>query len=144
MLSANIEDCFDQISAYFNGKHTGYFLVVNTNNYDDYQEILLRLQADNQKKCIYASENLQPNGIPDIGSVISKGSHLGENILIGISQTMMLRSKNVLERTIGEILEQSVQGYGVVLLDHCTDCSRISPGLYEERYSHSKSSDFVG
>ncbi len=124
MLSANIEDCFDQISAYFNGKHTGYFLVVNTNNYDDYQEILLRLQADNQKKCIYASENLQPNGIPDIGSVISKGSHLGENILIGISQTMMLRSKNVLERTIGEILEQSVQGYGVVLLDHCAQILR--------------------
>lgn len=49
MRCSNISECFEQISAYFDGKKTGHFLLVNSENYDGYQEILQRLEADSSK-----------------------------------------------------------------------------------------------
>lgn len=53
MRCINTSECFEQMSAYFDGKKTGYFLLVNTENYDVYQEILQRLEADSCKRCVY-------------------------------------------------------------------------------------------
>lgn len=119
MLCANINECFEQISAYFNGQRTGHFLIVNSNNYDNYQEILQRLEADNSKECIYVSKHVLPNGLPDVNQVISKGIEKRESVLVGISQALMLRSSSMLEAKIDELLEQPIGGYGIVLLDHC-------------------------
>ena len=49
MQSASASECFDHINAYFGGKRTGHLLLVNTENYNIYQEILVRLQADTSK-----------------------------------------------------------------------------------------------
>lgn len=64
MRCSNISECFEQISAYFDGKKTGHFLLVNSENYDGYQEILQRLEADSSKKRVYISQNCLPNGLP--------------------------------------------------------------------------------
>lgn len=119
MQCANTNECFEQISAYFDSKKTGYFLLVNTENYDIYQEILLRLQADKSKKCVFASKCCLPNGLPDVEQVISEGSKLGEYALIGLSQALMLQGNMAIESKIDEILSHSISGYGVILLDHC-------------------------
>ena len=124
MLCGSTDECFEQISAYYNGKRTGHFLLINTDNYDDYQGILHRLEADNGKKCIYTSQYVLPNGLPDIDIVISEGKRAEEGVLVGISQALMLRSASVLEAKIDELLEQPIGGYGVVLLDHCEQILR--------------------
>lgn len=119
MNCTNTNECFEQISAYFDGSKTGHFLLVNTENYDIYQEILQRLQADISKKCVYISKNCYYNGLPDVNLAISKVDGNGEYVLIGLSQALMLQSDIALEETIDEVLEHSISGYGVVLLEHC-------------------------
>lgn len=119
MRCNDTSECFEQISAYFDGKKTGHFLLVNTENYDIYQEILQRLEADSSKKCIYISKNCLPNGLPDVDTVISNASDSGKYALIGLSQAQMLRSADALFSKLDEVLDYSISGYGIVLLDHC-------------------------
>lgn len=119
MRCNNTSECFEQIGAYFNGKETGYFLVVNTENYDVYQEILQRLEADSCKRCVYISQNCLPNGLPDVDAAVSIASGSGNYALVGLSQAQMLRSNNALAEKLDEVLGYSISGYGIVLLDHC-------------------------
>ena len=119
MLCVDTKECFKQINMYFDGNRTGYFLIVNTENYDVFQEILQRLQADSKKKCIYVSEHRLPNGLPDVNRVVSSGAEAGEYVLVGISQALMLRGESALERSLDEIISWPINGHGIVLLDHC-------------------------
>lgn len=119
MRCNNTSECFEQISAYFNGKKTGYFLLVNTENYDVYQEILQRLEADSCKRCVYVSQNRLPNGLPDVDAAVSIVSGSGNYALVGLSQAQMLRSDSALAVKLDEVLSYPISGYGIVLLDHC-------------------------
>lgn len=119
MHCSNTSECFKQISAYFAGKKTGHFLLVNSENYDSYQEILQRLEADSSKQCVYISQNCLPNGLPDVDTAISIASDSSNYALVGLSQALMLRSFDALDRKLDEVLSYSISGYGVVLLDHC-------------------------
>lgn len=119
MRCKNINECFEQISAYFSGEKTGNFFFVNTENYDVYHEILERLQADSSKNCIYVSQNLHRNGLPDVDSTIAKAVGEGAYAVIGLSQALMLQDDDELESKLDELLEKSISGYGVILLDHC-------------------------
>ena len=119
MRCNNTSECFEQISAYFDGKKTGYFLLVNTENYDAYQEILQRLEVDSCKRCVYVSQNCLPNGLPDVDAAVSIASGSGNYALIGLSQAQMLRSDSALTAKLDEVLSYPISGYGIVLLDHC-------------------------
>jgi len=119
MQCANTNECFEQLSAYFNGEKTGYFLIINTENYNIYREILQRLQADISKKCVYVSDNCFPNGLPDINAAVSKITDIGKYVLIGASQALMLQDNKNIEIKIDEILGLPIKGYAVILLDHC-------------------------
>ena len=96
MRCSNTSECFEQISAYFDGKKTGHFLLVNSENYDSYQEIRQRLEADSSKKCVYVSQNCLPNGLPDVDAAISIASGSSNYALVGLSQAQMLRSFDAL------------------------------------------------
>lgn len=119
MHCSDVNECFKHISAYFNGSKTGLYLIVNTENYDIFQEILQRLQADSGKKCIYVSDNCISNGLPDTETVLSKSSLDGKFAVIGLSQALMLRGYTALDEEIDEILSHPISGQGVILLDHC-------------------------
>lgn len=119
MNCSNTIECFEQISAYFNGDKTGSYLLINTENYDVYQEILQRLQADATKSCVYISDNCFPNGLPDVDAAIAKTISRGEYALVGLSQALMIQGDSALEAKIDEILGKPISGYCVVLLDHC-------------------------
>ena len=85
MRCADTNECFEQISAYFGGKKTGSFLLVNTENYDVYNELRQRLEADTGTKCVYVSDKCLPNGLPDADSAISAVRGAGSFALIGLS-----------------------------------------------------------
>lgn len=119
MICSNTNECLEQINAYFNSEKTGYFLIVNSENYDVYKQVLQRLEADTSIKCIYVSMNCYENGLPNVDSAISQVSADGNYTLVGVSPTLMIQSENALSEKIDELLSYSVSGRGVVLLDHC-------------------------
>lgn len=125
MRCKTINECFDQINSYFVGAQPGYFLLVNTERLDTYQNILHQLEADGKKKCVYVSRNCQPNGLPDVDAVISIARGPDNYALIGLSQALMFRSANVLGKKLDEVLGCSIHGHGIVLLDHCEQALQV-------------------
>ena len=84
MYCHDLNDCYDQIRGYSEGNCTGYPLIVNTENYTDLQEILNRLNADQNNKCIFVSKHLFSNGLPDVQKVMSLMSKV-ENCVVEIN-----------------------------------------------------------
>lgn len=119
MRCDNTDACLEQIRDYFSREPTGYFLVVNTENYTVYQEILYRLETDSRKQCVYMSQNCFPNGLPDVDTAIAKATGMGHFVLIGLSQAQMLCSCAALTKTLDEVLHWPIRGHSVILLEHC-------------------------
>ena len=119
MICSNTNECLEQINAYFNSEKTGYFLIVNSEDYDMYKQVLQRLEADTSLKSVYVSKHCYENGLPDVDSAISKVSGSDNYTLIGVSPALMIQSENALSDKIDEMLSYSVSGRAVVLLDHC-------------------------
>lgn len=126
MYCRSLDHCFEQIRAYANGKKTGYPLVVNTENYHDFQEILHRLEADSSKQCVYVSGHTYENGLPDIQKVKEIISGSGCYLSAGISQSMMLQGAYALDETLDECLNLSIRGHAIILVSHCR--------IYLEKY----------
>ena len=70
MHCQSLTECFEDISAYAGTEGTGFPLIVNTENFHDYQQIMERLSADKSKQCIYISEHTYENGLPNIQEVL--------------------------------------------------------------------------
>lgn len=119
MRCKDVNECFEEISAYFNGDDTGHFLLINTENYDVYQDILYRFQADCGKKCLYASDYIYPNGLPNIDQAVLSAKQNDNSVLVGISQAIMLNGVQALENLVRDLFSSSISGKTVVLLDHC-------------------------
>jgi len=126
MYCKSLSECFEQISAYADREGTGYPLIVDAENYNDFQEILHRLNADGSKQCIYVSEHTFGNGLPDIQEVKNQIRGNGCYVLAGISQSMMLRGEAELDKILDELLGFSIKGHAIVLVSHCR--------IYLEKY----------
>ncbi len=118
MRCQGLEDCFAQIGAYADGEGIGYPLLVNVENFTDYQGIMGRLSADGTKQCIRISEHTRPNGWPDFASVFERISRSGSYAVSGLSQGLMLCGEEVLDRSVDELIGLSIQGHAIVVLDH--------------------------
>lgn len=114
----DVLSCFTEINAYCVGESTGYPLLVNTENYDIYQDILGRIQADSSKKCIYISEYCRNDELPDLYEICRKETKKGNHVLVGISQVAMLRSADYVKGLLRELLELSIRDHAIILLDH--------------------------
>jgi hypothetical protein len=119
MICNDVSECFEQISAYFSGDCTGFFLLVDTEDHDTFQKVLQRLQADGSKKCVYVSEHCSRNGLPDVDSAVRAACVDGDAVLVGVSQARMLQSGEALDRSLDDLLSRPVSGHCVALLDHC-------------------------
>lgn len=119
MYCTSIDESFKQIGAYFSGDTTGYPLVLDTENVGIYSEILQRLEADKSKKCQYVSDSCQTNELPDISACITAISGMGDYVLVGSSQALMLKGEKDLEGHVDTILGQSISGHALILLCYC-------------------------
>ena len=119
MLCDSMEECFSQISEYFNGKSTGYPLIFDTEDVKIYSEVVQRLEADSSKKCIFVSNSCQKNELPDLDFCLSEISGQGSYVLIGTSQALMLKSESDLESFVDMIIGHSISGYALIILYHC-------------------------
>lgn len=119
MYCHSLSECFEQINAYAEGGCNGFPLIVDTESFTDFNTIELRMHADNSKHCIYVSKNTRENGVPDIQTIKEKLSKVGTHVVIGISQSMMLRGAHALDETIDELIGYSIKGNAIILLSHC-------------------------
>ena len=119
MYCDSVDESFKQISAYFKGESTGYPLILDTGNVGIYNEIIQRLEADKSKECNYVSDSCQKNGLPNVEACVSDVSGMGDYVLIGSSQAMMLKSENDLEEHVDSVLGQSISGHALVILCYC-------------------------
>ncbi len=119
MYCQSLSECFEQISAYAEGSYTSFPLLVDTENFTDFCTIEHRMHADDSKHCIYVSENTYINGIPNMQEVKEKLSITGTHVVIGVSQSMMIRGKKALDEIIDELLGHSIRGHAIILLTHC-------------------------
>ncbi len=119
MYSESVQDCFAQIGAYTDWVGPGRVLIVNTENYDDLRAIVNRLEADRSKRCIYVSEHVFPNGLPDIQMTLEMLRDAGCHVVVGISQACMLQGDRVLDDVLDELLYMSMPGRAIVLVSHC-------------------------
>ena len=119
MYCDNVNECFQEINAYCSASFLGETLIINTENYDDFQDIMLRLEADSNKQCIFVSQFTRKNGLPIIENAVVNVVKPGTFALIGISQALMLRDESSLDSTIDMLLGLSIAGHTIVLLSHC-------------------------
>ena len=126
----SLDDCFEQIGAYTNGAGTGYPLLVHVETFNDYQEIVQRMAADQAKQCVFVSSYTSGNGLPDIQCAIDAIRGEGSYALFGLSQSLMLQSPDALDRQIDELLGCSIRGHAIVLLSHCRPMLEKYPKIY--------------
>lgn len=119
MYCNDVNECFREINAYSTGEPIGSPLLVNVENYSDFQSILQRLEADTNKKCIFVSEHTHKNGLPMIEDVFDYIKQAGEYVLIGVSQAAMLRDSLFLDMIVSKALGLNIKGHAIILLDHC-------------------------
>lgn len=115
----DIDACFQEISAYFSHEKTGFPLIVNTENAEQYNAIMNRLEVDASTEKIMVSDTCAPDGLPDVSKAQRMIGGDGRFILGGIAQALMLRGETDLEDKVGELLSYSIHGYCVVMLYHC-------------------------
>lgn len=120
----NVQSCCAEINAYCMGQPTGRALLVNTENYDIYQDVKAKLEADRSKKFVYVSECCPENELPDMDDILTRVTGANDYVLIGYSQAAMLRSEDYINSMIRSLLEVPVKGHAVVLLDHCAQYAK--------------------
>ena len=119
MRCQNLTECFEHIRAYADGEGTGYPLIVNTDNFHDYQEIMQRFKADETKQCIYVSEHTFGNGLPNIQEVLNIIKGDGNYVVSGIAQGLMLQGKDALDAEIDNLIGLPVHDHAIVVLCLC-------------------------
>lgn len=119
MHCKTVNECFQEINAYCTDKPWGHPLLVNLENFNDFQAVLQRLEVDTSKQCIFVSEFMQKNGLPIIDDAVANIRSKETYVLVGVSQAAMLRNETVIDAIIDELLGLSISGYAIVLLNHC-------------------------
>jgi len=119
MYCKTVNECFQEINAYCAGKPWGHPLMVDLENFDDFQTVLQRLEADASKQCIFVSQFTQKNGLPIIDDAIAKITGKETYVMVGASQAAMLKDEAAVDALVDELLGLSISGHAIVLLNHC-------------------------
>ncbi len=115
MQCANTDDCFEQIRDYFDGPKLDRFLLVNVQNFADYQEVLRR-QYDGGRACVCVSDFCDADDFPFIEGAIAELLKKDFSVLSGLSQALMLKSGQKLDEKLNDVLYRSTDGRRCVIL----------------------------
>lgn len=135
MLCSSIEMCHNEITTYFDSEVSGYPLVVNIDDYKLYQLEIAKIKADSTKTLYRLSDYGNGDSFPNLDKAIRDISEKDNCVFIGLSQFVMLRGNNELRQMVSKLLQLSVKGHVVVLLNSCGAIlkNHISTDL---RYDH--------
>lgn len=132
MLCESFEAYSNEINCYFNTDVSGYPFVVNVDNQSVYSEIVSQIKADKSTKTLLSvSSFCEGDSLPNTSAIYSDASKQGNFVVIGLSQFLMLQGFDVLKKEISKLLQMSISGHTVFLLNGCDSIlkERISADL---------------
>lgn len=118
MHANSLEECVSIISKYFNGEHTGNFLIVNADNFSDYRNIAERFEVSPGHTLISVSDYIGKTPMPALTAAADAANKDG-SVLLGYSQAHMLNSYDILEQRLRGAVDKSVKARSVMLLTGC-------------------------
>lgn len=121
MYCKEARECSAEIKEYFGRAGTGHILLINTNSYDEYQEVLNSLEADKSKNCIYISSFCQNDTVPRIEDIFLKLKNADNVALIGLSQFIQFREADEVVKALANLLQLPIRGHVVVLTEHLSE-----------------------
>ncbi len=120
MISSSIEECFRQINFYLEAEPGSSPLIVNAENFHDYN--LLRENLSASLNVINVSDYAGVNKIPNIDDVFNDLSAQGDFVVFGLAQFFMLQGENVLRNFIVSLFNfRRLRGHVVVVLFGCSE-----------------------
>ncbi|SHK77972.1 hypothetical protein SAMN05216582_11737 [Selenomonas ruminantium] len=121
MRSLDVAECINEVASYCNNVSTGFPLIVDTEDYDLFHELISRLRIDVAKKFIYVSNYCKDGSIPDVERAYNNAFSDGVHVLVGLSQACMLHSQIFLEEYLDRAVNETCREHTVILLMHCRD-----------------------
>lgn len=125
MRVQTLNECNNKIKDYLKDQPTGWFLVVNADNYSDCREIINKFAAFPGNTLISVS-NFAASSFPNTAIAITEAAKTDNSMLIGLSQAMMLLGEDELKKGVDLVVNKSVSGHSVALL---TGCEKILKNL---------------
>lgn len=119
MLCSDVNNCFDEIKAYYNTDKGGYPFIVNADDGPSLQYIISQMQADSRKTIIRLSDYCSGDALPNVDAAISAAAADGDLFVLGLSAYYMLQSEKVLKKEVSELAELSVKDHTVIVLYGC-------------------------
>lgn len=132
MLCESFDAYSNEINCYFNTDVSGYPFVANVDNQSVYNEIVSKIKADKSTKTLLSvSSFCKEDNLPNTSALYSDASKQGNYVVIGLSQFLMLQGFDVLKKEISKLLQMSISGHTVFLLNGCGSIlkERISSDL---------------
>lgn len=127
MICRNIDDCFDEIIAFYNSEPSGYPLIVNIDDSSVYKAVLNKIQADSNKTVLRLSDFGNNDDMPNLDAAVSAASEKADStIFIGVSQFCMLQSEDKLNETVYQLISLQTAGKTVILLTGCKNIIKIA------------------
>lgn len=124
MRCCDAENCFNEITAYFNSEVSGYPFIANIDNSAVMQGIISKMQADSNKQIIKISDYCKDDNLPNADKVIADMKTLDNAVVIGLSAYFMLRGEQQLKQCVSNLLQLPIMGNVVVLLFGCESILR--------------------
>ncbi|SDP76627.1 BREX-4 system phosphatase PglZ [Selenomonas ruminantium] len=121
MRSLDVIQCINDVASYCNNVSTGFPLIIDTEDYDLFHELIFRLRIDVAKKFIYVSDFCKDDSIPDIEQAYSSAFADGIHVLVGLSQACMLQSQSVLQEYLDRAVNETCREHTIILLMHCRE-----------------------
>lgn len=125
MICKELYKCFEEIDAYCLSNQPGYALIINADNYDDYQAIASRLKADHSKKCHSISSFAEEDAFPIMDDVLAVLNQEGQHVLLGFSQLCMFYPATYYQDTLRKFVGNPVKGHAIVVLEHSAQYLKI-------------------
>lgn len=125
MILQNLEQCYSEITTFYDNTPCGYPIIVNIDDCKTYKEILSKIQADSNKEIVRLSQFAGNSGIPNVDAAIAASTSGDNKFLIGVSQYCMLLGKEKLENILNQLVSQPTNGKLVVLVCGCSSILRI-------------------
>lgn len=108
-----------EIIAYLHEDRPGYPLLINTEDVDQFREIMSRLEINPEVRTQRVSAGCRGDKLPDIDLLLDQLSCTGDNAIVGLSQLWMLQSFERLQEQLKKLLAMNVHGRLIVLLFRC-------------------------
>lgn len=122
MLCNDAQECINEINAYFSSEVSGYPFVVNIDDKFVINDAISKMQADSSKEVVRVSDFCKDSDtLPDVNSLLSKVSSIGNYFVLGLSQYHMLQNERALRQMLSKILQLSVKEHTVFVMCGCAN-----------------------